>query len=488
MPFFERPSLKADGAVPVYRQLYDYLRASILSGQLPTGAPLPSIRALADELGVSRNTVLGAYDQLFAEGYLEAVGGKGTFVSRTLPEMLLTPRGDLKRQTKPTERNHRLSERSQTLLSTPTMPGLPVVHRPNQAFKTGAPALDQFPYPLWAKIVSRQAHALHPNMLVYQDVAGYRPLREAIANHVLIARQVRCSPEQVIIVTGSQGGLYLAARVLLNTGDQAWVEDPGYIGARRALTAAGAQLVPVPVDAQGICVDAGIARAPQARLAYLTPSHQFPLGMTLSLRRRLDLLAWAKSSGAYLLEDDYDSEFRFAGRPLAALQGLDDCESVIYVGTFSKVLFPALRLGYLIVPPGLVDAFLSFRASTDYHLPVLEQAALTDFIVEGHFVRHIRRMRALYAGRRAALIDALKSSPIEVDAPQTGMHLIGWLPDGISDTEVAQRAAAENIRAIPLSAFALEARIRSGLLLGYASVDAHEMQRGVLALIRVVGL
>ena len=286
--------------------------------------------------------------------------------------------------------------------------------------------------------------------MAYQPVAGYRLLREAIADHVLLARQVRCTPDQVIIVTGSQGGLYLAASVLLNSGDEAWVEDPGYLGARRALLAAGARLVPVPVDRDGLDVDMGMAKSPQAGMVYLTPSHQFPLGVTLSLRRRLDLLAWAKRNNAYVLEDDYDSEYRFAGRPLASLQRLDDSESVIYVGTFSKVLFPALRLGYLIVPPGLVDAFLAFRASTDYHLPLLEQLALTDFIADGHFTRHIRRMRTLYGARREMLMDALKNAPLEIDAPETGMHFVSWLPAGVSDQVAAQRAANYQVRALPI--------------------------------------
>jgi GntR family transcriptional regulator/MocR family aminotransferase len=486
MPFFKSTPFTSSAPTPLYQQLYEYLRAAILSGQLKSGAPLPSTRALADELGVSRNTVLNAYDQLFAEGYLETIGGKGTFVTHTLPESLLTAQHHRRANGQPIKRTHTLSERAATLLVTPTMPGGSPAPPPKQAFKTGMPALDHFPYELWAKLLSRHAHALHPDRLIYQEVSGYHPLRQAIADHVLLARQVRCSPEQVIIVSGSQGGLYLAASVLLNAGDSVWIEDPGYLGARRALLAAGAQLVPIPVDGDGLNVDVGIARCPHARLVYLTPSHQFPLGVTLSLRRRLDLLAWAKNSSAYILEDDYDSEFRFAGHPLASLQGLDDAESVIYVGTFSKVLFPALRLGYLIVPPGLVDAFLAFRSATDYHLPILEQAALTDFIAEGHFTRHIRRMRTLYATRRTMLMDALKATSLEIDASETGMHLVGWLPDGVSDIWVEQRAAERQVRVMPISTFALEADLRAGLVLGYAAVDETEIRRGAQELARLL--
>lgn len=486
MTFFKYTALKPEAATPIYQQLYDYLRAAILAGQFKMGMRLPSTRALADELGVSRNTVLSAYEQLFAEGYLESVGGKGTFVTHTLPDSLLVSQKPRRGEKLPTKRIHKLSEQAETLLRTPTMPSSPLPRRPNQAFETGMPALDHFPYELWAKLLSRHANGLHPNRLLYQDGAGYRPLREAIADHVVLARQVRCTADQVIIVTGSQGGLYLAASVLLNPGDDVWMEDPGYLGARRALLAAGAHLVPVPVDGDGLNVDAGITRSPQARMAYLTPSHQFPMGVTLSLRRRLDLLAWAKNNNAYVLEDDYDSEYRFAGRPLASLQGLDDSESVIYVGTFSKVLFPSLRLGYLIVPPGLIDTFLAFRASTDYHVPILEQATVTDFIAEGHFTRHIRRMRTLYATRRDMLLAALSDLPLEIDASETGMHLVGWLPAHISDQMAAQRTLDEQVRVLPVSAFTMENQKRGGLVLGYSAVDEAEIRRGAAGLARVL--
>lgn len=484
--FFQQSPLKVSDKTPIYQQLYDYLRAAILSGQIPIGTQMPSTRALASELGVSRNTVLSAYDQLFAEGYLETVGGKGTFVTHTLPESMLRPPHPRRRAATQTSRQHHLSKRVTDLLNAPTMPSEPFARRLNQAFKGGIPALDQFPYDIWGRLVARHAHGLHPQIMIYQDAAGYRPLREAIAEHVLLARQVRCTPDQVIIVTGSQGGLYLTARVLLDPGDVAWMEDPGYIGAQRALAAAGAKLAFVPVDDEGFNLDAGIQQNPNARLVYLTPSHQFPLGVTLSLRRRLDLLAWARNHRAWLLEDDYDSEYRFAGRPLASLQGLDDSESVIYVGTFSKVMFPSLRLGYLIVPPGLVDAFLAYRSAIDYHHPLLEQAALADFISEGHFSRHIRRMRALYATRRGLLLDALRDSPLQLDASEAGMHLVGWLPPGISDQHAVQRAAEYDVSVAPVSAFATHANVPAGLMMGYSAVDEAEIRRGAEQLMRAL--
>ncbi len=479
MTLFRNTKLKPEIAVPLYRQIYDHLRIAIVEGQLRQGAKLPSTRALADELGVSRNTILNAYDQLAAEGYLERLEGKGTFVTQSLPEAFFTPG----RSVSPVERAgraHQLSERATALLSAPSMP---IPHYPPArgqiSFPVGIPALDAFPFELWARLVSRHARGLHPSALDYPDLAGYRPLREAIADHVIVARQVHCSPEQVIIVTGSQGALHLAARVLLNPGDSVWVEDPGYPNARNGLLAAGARLVAVPVDQEGIVVEAGVARAPEARMAYLTPSHQFPLGMTLSLKRRLAILDWAKRANAYILEDDYDGEYRFDGRPLAALQGLDDHDSVIYIGTFSKVLFPALRIGYLIVPQALVDTFLATRRAIDARLPRLEQAVLAEFIAEEHFTRHIRRMRTLYAERRAALLEAARDLPLELYAPHTGLHLIGWLPPGVDDRAAAACAADQQVDVLPVSMLALEPMPRGALALGYGAVKQHEIQEGV---------
>jgi GntR family transcriptional regulator / MocR family aminotransferase len=316
------------------------------------------------------------------------------------------------------------------------------------------------------------------NTFTYQDSAGYRPLREAIAAHVTVSRQVHCKPEQIMIVPGSQGALDLASRMLINAGDPVWMEDPGYPGARGAFLGAGANIIPVPVDDEGLAVNIGIERAPQARLVYLTPSHQFPLGITMSLSRRLALLDWAKHANAYILEDDYDSEFRFAERPLAALQGLDDADRVIYIGTFSKVLFPSLRIGYLILPPLLVDSFLKVRRLIDIHAPMLEQAVLTDFITEGHFTRHLRRMRTLYAERRSALLEAAKGLPLEIHSPEAGIHCVGWLPAGMDDLSVARKAADFDLELTPVSNFAIEPLARKGLLLGYGGYSVQEIKDG----------
>jgi GntR family transcriptional regulator/MocR family aminotransferase len=438
---------------------------------LKHGLKLPSTRALADELNLSRNTVLNAYQQLLAEGYLEGHAGSGTFVADVLPEHLLTtPDREL---STPPEQLEPHPSRLPTLLLPSSNSGLP---RP---FRSEVPALDVFPYDLWSRLVARQARRMPRTAFAYQDPAGYRPLREAIAAHVTVTRQVHCTPDQIIMVSGAQGALDLAARVLLNAGDRVWMEDPGYPGARGALLSAGAQIMPVPVDQEGLMIEAAIARAPQARLAYLTPSHQFPLGVTMSLTRRLALLDWANRTGAYLLEDDYDSEYRFAGRPLAALQGLDEAERVIYIGTFSKVLFPALRLGYLILPIPLVDEFLRRRRYMDTHLPILEQAVLTDFMTEGHFTRHLRRMRTLYAKRRTALIEAARDLPLDIYAPEAGIHCVGWLPAGMDDQALVRQGDAHKLDLTPISIFCMEPLARKGLLLGYGGYSVAEIRAGV---------
>ncbi|HRE28988.1 MAG TPA: PLP-dependent aminotransferase family protein, partial [Anaerolineales bacterium] len=343
----------------LYRQLYLNLRDAILAGRLKRGARLPSTRELAVSLNISRNTVLNAFEQLLAEGYLETTPASGTFVSLHLPV------------DKPGQRplaDSRLTHWSKLARSFRSAPALHVGDRGSErsrAFRAGLPALDAFPFKLWGRLVARRARHLDRALLDYQTTAGYRPLREAIAAHVTVSRQVRCTADQIVIVSGSQGALDLVARLLVDPGDPVWLEDPGYLGARGAFAGAGARIVPVPVDAEGLRVEVGRQRCIDARLAYLTPSHQFPLGVTLSLQRRLELLDWARSANAYVVEDDYDSEYRFHGRPLAALQGLDETGRVIYVGTFSKTLFPSLRLGYLILPHGLLDTFLAAKAYTE---------------------------------------------------------------------------------------------------------------------------
>jgi GntR family transcriptional regulator/MocR family aminotransferase len=484
-PIFAPLHLDAAQAEPLYQQLYAEIRAAILGGRLAAGARLPSSRELAAGLGVARATVVGAFEQLLAEGYLESRVGSGTFVARDLPDDLLQARAPRAGLGAAPPGGPTLSQRGAALATIPVSAstgdrGLP---RP---FEAGLPDIAGLPLEQWARLAARCYAAPPPELLSYGDPAGYRRLREAIAAYLAAARGVRCSAEQVIIVAGSQQGLDLAARLLLDPGDLAWVEDPGYVGVRGAFTAAGAALVPVPVDDEGLDVAAGMRLAPRARLAYVTPSHQFPLGVTMSLARRLALLEWARAADAWLLEDDYDSEYRYAGRPLAALQGLDDSGRVLYLGTFSKVLFPALRLGYLVVPPALADAFAAARALADRNPPGLEQAILAEFIAEGQFARHIRRTRALYAVRQRTLLKALcpLADRLALAPAAAGMHLVGYLPPGADDTAYARAAAAQGVRAVSLSAYATRPLTRGGLVLGYSAFTPEQIVAGAEGLIR----
>jgi GntR family transcriptional regulator/MocR family aminotransferase len=460
--------------MPLTQELYDELRQSILGGQLLPGTRLPSTRALAEERGVSRNTVLNAYEQLLAEGYVEARVGSGTCVARALPEELLAvrapTRGTGKSACPP------LSRRGELLASNPGRP-LSAPRRP-RAFESGLPDAAAFPFRTWTRLMARQWRRPSYELLSYGDPAGYRPLREAIAAYVRTARAVRCDAEQVFIVSGSQQALDLTARLLIDPGDVALIENPGYPGARVALSAAGARVVPLPVDDDG----ADIARAKNARLVFVTPSHQYPLGVTLSLRRRLALIEWASQRGAWIVEDDYDSEFRYRRKPLPSLQGLDAAGRVIYLGTFSKTLFPSLRLGFVVLPPELVDPFRRARAVVDGHSPVSEQAVLAEFIAEGHFARHIRRMRVLYEERQRVLVEAAKrelGGLLDVRPLDGGMHLVGWLPAGADDVLVAERAAERGVHVVPLSRCAVGKSPRRGLLLGYAALTPPQIREGV---------
>jgi len=479
---------------PLYKQLYERLRDEILVGQLQAGVRLPSTRALASELGVSRNTTALAYEQLLLEGYIESRVGDGTRVAPLQPEQRFPIRGSAKKSRPLDAASARpaiLSRRGQLLVETPDLDTFTDAHNDaaTSVFRVGKPDAALFPYEIWSRLVARRARQSLQAVALYQNAQGYTPLREAIAAHIGITRGVHCIPEQIIITAGAQGALDLVARVLLDPNNPAWVEDPGYAGARGALLAAGARPIPVPVDTEGIEVEAGRRLCREARLAVVTPSHQFPTGVTMSLRRRLTLLQWAGEADAWIVEDDYDSEYRFSGRPLEALQGLDGTGRVIYIGTFSKVLFPSLRLGYLVVPSALLSGFLATRRLIDVHPPLLEQMALADFIAEGHFVRHLRKTRVRYRERRDALVDALTrelGDVLDVAAPEAGMHLVAWLPLGMSAQTVAHSAAANGLHIRPISHFSPRPPRRDGLVLGFASSSPQELRAGVHTLARAL--
>ncbi len=474
--------LDPDAPTPLYRQIAAALRHDVLAGHLRPGARLQATRVLARELGVSRNTVQLTFDELLAEGYLEARVGAGTFVAAALPEELLTAPAPPEIGPTPAAAPPRLAERGRRVLELP--PREAVAPRP---FQGGLPAVDAFPHALWSRLLQRRLRHPAPADWGYGDPAGHRPLREALARTLRSSRGLDCNPDEVLVVHGSQQGLDLAARVLLDPGDRAWIEDPGYSGTRAALTAAGAELVPVPDDGEGLRVDAGVERAPDARLACVTPSYQYPLGAVLSAARRLQLLEWARRADAWIVEDDYDSEYRYQGRPLHALKSLDRDRRVIYVGTCSKVLAPALRLGYLVAPPALVGAFKAMRSAVDRQSAVVEQAALAELIDGGHFARHVRRMRTLYAERQRALVEAAAGiDGLRVEPSPAGMHLVGWLEEGIDDRAVQRSAAARGVSAAALSAFCAEASLPPALVLGYAAFSPADIRAALRRLADVL--
>lgn len=464
-----------DSGTPLYRWLYDALRSTILDGRLGPGARLPATRDLAAEYGVSRATVVTAFEQLKSEGYVEGKVGAGTYVSQVLPDELLEVRQPDARRL---SRVRPVAWSSYARRLKPFPGGEP---RGTHAFRANQAALDAFPTSLWAQVAARRLRRASTQLLAGGEALGYRPLREAVAEYLNASRGVKCSAEQVLIISGVQEALERAAHLLIDPGDRVWVEEPGYPGAAIVFRATGAEICPVRVDAEGLDLEAGQRRWGRAKLLYVTPAHQFPLGVTMSLRRRLALLDWARRSHTLIFEDDYDSEYRYSGRPIPALQGLDRAGVVIFAGSFNEVLFPALRLAYLVVPPGMVDRFAASQSVGMRHAPLLDQAILCDFINEGHFARHIRRMRELYAERLGVLLKSVReqlSGLMEIPNVEAGLQTVGWLAPGISAERVAAEAAKRDVEVIPLSRYASRRIPREGLILGFAAVDAKELQRG----------
>ncbi len=453
-----------ESQAPLFRQIQQQLRRAILSRALRPGAKLPATRELAGHLGVARSSVIAAYAELRAEGYISGRIGSGTYVSADLPE--------------PTERGARGSARAQALrrIALPARARAweswadGVAEGEERPFQTGRSRMDARTLEVWRKLTQRALRDFSPQHLGYTDPRGLPELRRAICEYLRAARAVRCEPEQILVTAGTQHALDLVIRVLLEPGDRVWVEDPGYPMTYAALAAAGIRTRPIPVDDQGLVVRAGLHSAPRARAAFVTPSHQFPLGRVLSMARRLELLAWARETGAWIFEDDYDSEFRYSGRPLAALQGLDEGDCVLYVGTLNKVLFPGLRIGYVVVPPQLLRAFVGARHLMDRQPQSLLQVVLAEFMGQGHFASHIRRMRLQYLEQRDALVSELRrraGEHVRVSAPEQGMRLavelLGTAPD--LEIEAAARRAGVIVRA--LSGFYRAAPPRQGLLLGF---------------------
>jgi GntR family transcriptional regulator/MocR family aminotransferase len=463
---------------PLHRQIYDGYRTAVVDGRLRPGQRIPSTRVLASELGVSRFPVLNAYAQLLAEGYFESRVGAGTVVSSSLPD-LLTSSAATGTRLAPTRSGPRPVARRASKL--PRAEGSPWLQGWG-AFCVGQVAFDQFPLPLWSNLVARRCKNMDFRSFHYGELMGSQALRETIASYLRTARSLHCEAEQVMVVSGSQQALEISARVLFDPGSPVWIEEPGYRLAREAFALTGCRVVPVPVDQEGLDVASGIKRCPRARAAFVTPSHQFPLGVTMSASRRFQLLDWAQNTGSWIIEDDYDSEYRYESSPIASLQGLDANARVIYIGTFSKVLFPSLRLGYLVIPSDLVDRFRTVRRAMDLGAPSFYQEVLADFIGGGHFARHIRRMRVLYRKRRSALVDSIHQelgSMVEVLGAEAGMHLTVSLQSKHHDLEIAERAARQNLWIWPLSRSYLGEASRTGFILGFGSTAVAEIPRAL---------
>jgi GntR family transcriptional regulator/MocR family aminotransferase len=451
------------GGTPLFRQIYGQVRGAVLSGALRPGTKLPSSRTMASSLGVARASVVAAYEQLLAEGYVEGRRGSGTFVCADLAGLPGAARRRTARALKP------------RLVPAPAR-AFPEFERATtgadaRPFNTGRTLVDARTMETWRKLTHRAVRSLGANDLGYTDPCGLIELRRSIRDYLQAARAVRCDPQQIVVTAGTQHAIDIAIRVLLAPGDDVWVEDPGYPLTYAQLLLAKARPHPVPVDAQGIVVAAGVRAAPKARAVFVTPSHQFPTGVALSMARRLELLAWARDSGAFVVEDDYTSEFRYSGPPLASLQGLDEDERVIYVGTLNKALFPGLRIGYAVVPHALLPAFVSARYLMDRQPPTLYQAVVADFMQQGHFAAHIRRMRQMYREQRDALAATLTrraTDRLTIDVPDQGMHLVAYLKDGGADTAIEAAALRAGLIVRAISRFYRAAPARPGLMLGFS--------------------
>lgn len=451
-------SLAAAENAPLYKQVYLRFRHAIANGTLPPGSRVPSIRGLAADLKLSRNTVEAAYDLLIGESFFVTRGQAGTIVSPQLKQ-------DLVRSA--------CAERAPSRSARPTAQAAPPRSGP-RPFQLGLPALDAFPHRVWSKLKAQCLRLLNEAAMTHPAPAGWAPLRQAISSHLQISRGIACAADQVFITSGYRGALHLIAGTLLHPGDSVWIEDPCFPPTRQMFDHFGARLVAVPVDEEGIDVAAGMAHGAAPRLITVTPTHQSPLGSTLSLHRRIALLDLAERADAWIIEDDYDSEFRYDGNPLPALSRLDSHGRVLYVGTFSKVLYPSLRLAYLVVPPALVPQFEDACPKLQDGCSTLDQAVVADFIVEGHFAKHLKKMRRLYAERRRAVIDGMRDvfgDRLQFSRPACGLHLLARLADDDCDVTFTQQAQAQGFAIEPLSQRYVQASPGQGLLMGFANIE-----------------
>ena len=479
-------TLDRTSSPPIYQQLAEELRQAVLRGRLKPNQKLPPSRVLASSLEISRATVTQSYEQLVSEGYFEARQGAGTFVCAQLPDEYLQPESIERCSSNPSELTT-LSRFGTDLLAFNQL----AIPEPQDeiSFRYGDPAADQFPITLWRRLLSRHCDNFLALAGYSPDAAGHFPLRVAIADYLGRSRAVQCQAEQVIIVSGSQQALDLISRLTINPGDWVAIEEPGYLGARYCFQGQGAKVQAVTVDAEGLNMDALNQCHQFFKLLYVTPSHQFPTGVTLSLSRRLALLQWAQQTETLILEDDYDSQYRYGDRPIPALQGLDQNGTVIYVGTFSKILFPSLRIGYLVVPPAWIPLVGRAKWLCDRQSPLLEQYALTDCIVEGHFERHIRRMRHLYNQRRHVLVNTLKQcfgSRVTIFGENAGIHLMAKIETPLPDDIVIQKAKRLGVGLISARGNYLTTPKSGEFIFGYAQLNEHQIRQGIQVLSQVL--
>lgn len=475
---------------PLHTQLYRQIRDELRSGNFDRSASrLPSSRELAEELGVSRLTVNLAFSDLEAEGYLVFKKGSGTFVADPLPETFLSADHAgtsplLKQETHVSDRVNRIpdSRVGEQFDFGPT--GV----APGVLLQSGIPAVDEFPLAIWERLRAQVLAKKGVNLLRYGSNRGDVDLRRAVAAYLCDFRGAHCHPDQILIVAGMQQAMLISAMAVLDRGDIAWLEDPGFHQARRVLTLADAKIVPRPIDREGLVIEGPRSGRPP-KLIYLTPSHQFPLGVTMSLKRRKAVLEFAHKRGAYILEDDYNAEFRFSGPPLPCLQGLDRSGRVIYAGTMTKILYPSLRLGYLLVPAPLTDAVAKLRTVIDQHSPTIDQATLARFIAEGFYLSHVRRMRKVYAERREFFIEQfnkLLSPRFTLEIADAGLHAIAWFRDE-NDWPVLERAAPMlEVKISPLSFFCIEAKLPPALVLGFAAWSEAQIREGLSRIARAL--
>jgi GntR family transcriptional regulator/MocR family aminotransferase len=465
IPLIDTLALDEASAEPLFRQIYGRIAGAVLDGRLAPGARLPSARSLAAQLSIARGTVDAAYQLLAGEGYIVSRGAAGTLVDPALDQRLL----------KPTRTTQASAARLAPAIEPPrTLP----------LFQMGVPALDVFPHKVWSRLIARRGRTLGAIDHAYQPPAGNEALRLQVARYLAVARGISCAPSQVLITAGYQGALGLITRALMKPGDPAWLEHPGYPNGHDALRRAGMRLVGVPVDADGFDVAWALSKAKPARIAFVTPTHQYPLGITMSLQRRMALLKWAEGAEGWIVEDDYDSEFRYQGKPLPALKSLDRRDRVLYVGTFSKVLSPGLRVGYVVVPPSLVGRFTDIAQSLQPPPNALIQATIAEFLEQGYLARHIRRMRQLYAERRVALAEALGEyvPALSIELKPGGMHLLARLPRGTNDMALVAKLKQHGIGPSSLSGCGVGRPYEPGLVIGFTNVPTTKASQAARAL------